>query len=208
MHTEILDNNQIALFSSLNVFKKKFYLAGGTAIALHIGHRKSIDFDLFSESNFNSNQILGKLKGSLGDDHFHLLYKEEGQLHLMVKNVKLTFYHYPYKIPVHKEFLKEVMIPDLKTLAAMKALALGGRNKWKDYVDMYFLLRYHFSFDEIAKSAEDLFHQGFFSKKLFRGQLSYFEDIDYSEVVEFLPGFEVSDKEIKEFLVEISTRIL
>ncbi|HRO76737.1 MAG TPA: hypothetical protein PLP27_11385 [Crocinitomicaceae bacterium] len=86
-------------------------------------------------------------------------------------------------------------------------MALGDRNKWKDYVDLYFLFKNHFTFDEIATEAEKLFNKNVFSKKLFKGQLSYFDDIDYSEAVDYLPNFEVSEEEIKNFLVEIATQV-
>ena len=51
MHKEIFNPNQIQLLPLVKQFKKEFYLVGGTAIALHIGHRRSIDFDLFKLSN-------------------------------------------------------------------------------------------------------------------------------------------------------------
>ena len=49
MHTEIFNISQVALLPLVKQFKKEFYLVGGTAIALHIGHRRSIDFDLFQQ---------------------------------------------------------------------------------------------------------------------------------------------------------------
>ena len=94
-------------------------------------------------------------------------------------------------------------MPELIDLAAMKAFALGGRAKWKDYVDMYFLLKDHFSIKEIEQRAEELFHTAF-NAKLFRQQLTYYKDIDYSEAVNFLkedPGIE----EIKRFLTDVAT---
>jgi hypothetical protein len=121
-------------------------------------------------------------------------------------SVKLTFYQYPYSIPVFDRFFKKIKMPNLLVLAAMKALALGGRNKWKDYVDLYFLLKNYFTFEQIADEAEKLFGNAAFSRKLFKGQLSYFDDIDYSEEVTYLPGFETSENEIKFFLMEIATR--
>jgi len=100
---------------------------------------------------------------------------------------------------MHKEILSENQsIPDLLILAAMKAYALGRRSKWKDYVDLYFILRDHYSIKEISTKATNIYDQ-LFSEKLFRAQLSYFEDIDYSEQIEFLVP-DISEKEIKNFL--------
>ena len=61
MHKEVLTENQLQLMPILSEFKREFYLVGGTAIALHIGHRRSIDFDLFKEKNLNIKKILEKL---------------------------------------------------------------------------------------------------------------------------------------------------
>ena len=57
MHTEILSQEQSELFPYLKRFQRSFYLVGGTAIALHIGHRRSIDFDLFTQSDLIISRI-------------------------------------------------------------------------------------------------------------------------------------------------------
>jgi hypothetical protein len=90
-------------------------------------------------------------------------------------------------------------MPDLLQLSAMKAFALGRRSKWKDYIDLYYILKEHYSVGQIVSSADSIFGQ-LFSEKLFRAQLSYFEDIDFSEPVEFLKE-EISPVEVKEFLI-------
>jgi len=61
----------------------------------------------------------------------------------------------------------------------MKAYSLGPQSKWKDYVDLYFILKYDYSIRQISARASEIFDQ-LFSEKLFRAQLSYFDDIDYS----------------------------
>lgn len=77
----------------------------------------------------------------------------------------------------------------------MKAFALGGRAKWKDYVDLYFILKSFLSLDEITSEAEKIFGN-FFSAKLFKEQLAYFKDkdIDYSEEVTFSKGLRLTKK--------------
>lgn len=82
----------------------------------------------------------------------------------------------------------------------MKAFALGRRSKWKDYVDLYFILRNYYSLNKIIEKTSTIYGE-LFSEKLFRAQLSYFEDVDYSEEVEYLVK-QPSNKEIKEFLIE------
>jgi len=137
---------------------------------------------------------------------FSVIHQEYDQLHLIVNDVKLTFFTFPYKIE-KQEVLDDIIgMPGLLNLAAMKALALGGRAKWKDYVDLYFLLKNYWSLKEIERKAIEIFGNAF-STKLFRQQLSYFNDIDYSEAVEYLVK-QPSEKEIKEFLTETALEVL
>ena len=94
-------------------------------------------------------------------------------------------------------------MPDILTLAAMKAFALGRRAKWKDYVDLYFIMKDYHSLEEISEKARRIFGLEF-NEKLFRSQLSYFQDINYKEKIIYLKGFEVDDKIIKKALIEFS----
>ena len=82
----------------------------------------------------------------------------------------------------------------------MKAFALGRRAKWKDYVDMYYILHDHFTISEISRECESVF-KGQFSEKLFRQQLAYHNDIDFSEPIEYI-GEPIPEDTIKEFLIE------
>lgn len=203
MHKEILNNDQLELLPLLKEFKREFYLVGGTAIALYIGHRRSIDFDLFKPKSFNAKKIITKL------DTHHLKYKVtrnvSEQLNLILSDVKFTFFEYPFPVKPEIKFGDYIKIPSLLDLAAMKAYALGRRSKWKDYVDLYFILKNHYSIKQISQRADEIFGQ-LFSEKLFRAQLCYFKDIDYTEEVEYLIKA-VSNAEVKDFLTEQTTDI-
>lgn len=176
-------------------------MVGGTAIAFHIGHRRSIDFDLFSEKNFQNFRIR-KIFG-------HFVKKEEtlvdrpGELTILLHDVKFTFFNFPYKIPCSEKFENMIRMPDLLTLAAMKAFALGQRNKWKDYVDLYFIMKDFHTLSEISEKAKQLFGTSF-NERMFREQLGYFVDVNYNEKVEYMKNFKVSDKTIEKALVEFS----
>jgi hypothetical protein len=93
-----------------------------------------------------------------------------------------------------------ITIPSLGYLAAMKAFALGRRSKWKDYVDLFFILKDYFSVNEISKLANEIYKDSF-SEKLFREQLAFHKDIDYSETVEYI-NQPVPEDEIKQFLID------
>lgn len=201
MHKEILTKKQVELLPLVKSFSKDFGLVGGTAIALHLGHRHSIDFDLFNENSFNN--LLIKNKITRQKKILEILVNKTQEYTILIDQVKLTFFQYPFKIEYTEKLDDIIKLPDLLTLAAMKAYALGMRAKWKDYVDLYFIIKDYYSIDKITKKGKQIF-KGEFNEKLFRTQLGYFKDINYSEKIDYLPSFEVSDKEVKKALIEFS----
>ena len=200
MHEEVLSENQRKLIPLLKTFSTEYGLVGGTAIALQIGHRRSIDFDLVKLGEIKHDQILRSVK----ENHLitATIVSEPDELTVIVDSVKLTFLKYPFRINFNERFVEHIAMPDVLTLSAMKAYALGRRAKWKDYVDIAFIFKEH-TLSEVSGRAKGIFG-GEFNEKLFREQLSYFEDIDYSEKIDFLEGFEMSDQKIKEELEALS----
>ena len=182
MHREILAETQSKLLPIVKLFSKKFGLVGGTAVALHLGHRESLDFDLFSFSGFNNYSIKATIAQNL------TIY---------------TFFQFPYKISYSESFDNIVKLPDILTLGAMKAFALGRRAKWKDYIDLYFILKEHHTISEITVKGVEIFGNEF-NEKIFRTQLAYFEDIDYLEQIIYKKGFSIDDEVIKKALVGFS----
>ena len=205
LHPEILNNAQKDLLPLVGKFGREYYLVGGTAIALYMGHRRSIDFDLFKKAQLKRKKNLDVIQAS--GFPYQVVFNTDGQMNLVVNGVKLTFFQYEFDIKPVTNFEGIVKLPSLLDLAAMKAYALGRRSKWKDYVDLYFLLKGHFSIDEISSRAEEIFGE-LFSAKMFRVQLSYFEDVDYSEEVEYLISEPPTNQEIQSYLTEVSTEIL
>ena len=203
-HKEILSYKQTELLSLISEFKREYYLVGGTAIALYLGHRRSIDFDLFKFAPLNRKKNLDKVRSS-GFTSM-VTWNVTDQMNLVVNDVKLTFFQYPFHIKADNDFDGIIRLPELLDLAAMKAYALGRRSKWKDYVDLYFLLKEQFSFDIISQRATNIYGD-LFSDKLFRAQLSYFEDVDYTEEVDYIIPSSPSDDEIKQYLVDVSTTL-
>ena len=196
MHIEIFNANQVKLLPYLKSFNRTFFMAGGTAIALHLGHRRSIDFDLFTSSELIKYRIKNKLI-QIPFQQFPI-FEDYDQLDVQINNVKITFFSYPYPIPHPVKVNSVITIPSLLSLASMKAFALGRRAKWKDFVDLYFILRDHFTIQEISRECEKTF-KGQFSEKLFRQQLAFHKDIDFSEPVDFM-GEPILDNIIMEYL--------
>lgn len=198
MNKNILNPDQVELLNLLKFFSSNFYLVGGTAIALHLGHRRSIDFDLFTDKTFNPMTIRNKIRPPIE----YTFSQGEGELTVLISKVKVTFFHYPFVVERLTDLDNYIKLPDLITLGAMKVFALGRRAKWKDYVDLYYIFQKH-SLKELINKANSIYKSEF-NEKLFRTQLSYFEDIDRSETIQYMHGFEKNDDEIKKYLEKIS----
>ena len=198
----ILNDKQIKLLPVVkNISNQGFGLIGGTAIALQLGHRQSIDFDLCSTKEFDNAELIKIINMTSQIDK--TLIDNSDEYTAIVNSVKLTCLHYPFPVEF-KEIINNISpMADLLTLGAMKAYTLGRRIKWKDYVDLYFIMENNYPIQEIITKAKQIFGSNF-NEKLFRVQLAYFEEIDYSEEINFLPNKEVSDEAIKEKLIKWS----
>lgn len=202
MHREILTQAQIDLLPLIKRFSETFYLVGGTAIALQLGHRRSIDFDLFTEKTFSNIRIEARIKRNRYRIE-RVIRDEAGQYTFLIDGVSMTFFAYPFTIPLGEQFESIIRMPDLLTLAAMKAFALARRAKWKDYVDLYFIIERAGGMTPLIKHAQELFGNEF-NERLFREQLSYFDDINYREEVIYLPGFETDPATIRQTLTDFA----
>ena len=204
MHSEILNDRQHELLPLMAQFRREYYLVGGTAIALYLGHRRSIDFDLFKSGAINHKRNLDKIAAT---EFTHTVTRRvEEQMNLIVNDVKVTFFQYPFPVEPTVRFEQTFRLPSLLQLSAMKAYALGRRSKWKDYIDLFFLLRDHFTIGDICTEATRIFGE-LFSEKMFRSQLCYFEDIDYTEAIDWLIANPPTDVEIKHVLTEIAVLV-
>lgn len=129
-----------------------FYLVGGTALALELGHRKSDDLDWFSAKPFSNDRIKRKLS-ELGE--FQLTSEEQGTIHGVLDEVKISFLEYNYKMLFPFVRFENANLADERDIAAMKIDAVSSRGSRKDFVDIYFLLK-KYSLPELI---------GFFEKK-------------------------------------------
>ena len=96
MHTEILSSKQVELVPYIAQFNRSFYLVGGTAIGLYIGHRRSIDFDLFTSAQLNKTRIKGKLNQIPFEQM--PIFEDIDQLHVLLNEVKITFLRFPFPV--------------------------------------------------------------------------------------------------------------
>jgi len=199
MHNNILSNKQIKLLPTLKDLSSNFGLVGGTALALQIGHRQSIDFDLFTNNPIDHTSIRNTI--TKHQEIEKTIIDSKHELTIILNTVKITFYQYPFDIQYPINFNKHIMMPDILTLSAMKAYALGRRSKWKDYADIYYVLK-QYKIQQIIDTAKTIY-KGEFDEKQFREQLTYHDDIDYTETINYMP----KQKENKDTILNTLTTI-
>ena len=183
MHTEALTEEGLRLFPALAAFDD-FYLAGGTALALQIGHRLSVDFDLFCDGLIDRT-LLSKVKKIFTDFLVEPVINNPDELTAFVGQVKMTFLSYPFPLVQPQVSVDGVRMLSVAEIGATKAYTIGRRGTYKDYVDLYFIIsEHHASLEEIIAMAERKFRHEF-NSRLFTEQLLFMDDVlDYK--IDFL----------------------
>lgn len=157
MYWEILDPSRKKILPRLAFLKSSgFYLAGGTALALHLGHLKSIDFDFYTRENFNEMQIEQNLVRKLVP--IKITQRSAGTLIGQTGPIDLSFFHYPYSLleqPVETESLNIGSVPDI---AAMKVIAISQRGLRRDFLDLYVIAN-QYGLEKIMEWAQKKYPQ-------------------------------------------------
>ncbi len=180
----------------LAVFKTQFYLAGGTALALQIGHRTSVDFDFFTPQDFDTAQIYKILGETLEEANLLRTQEERNTLSIETSTgVKLSFLSYPYPLLDPLVSLEHIDLAALTDIGCMKFAAILSRSQQKDYVDLYVILQRV----PLARFAE-LLPRKFsnFNVNLAFKSLVYLKDIEQNEF-EFRNSFSVTEQEMAVF---------
>jgi hypothetical protein len=180
MHHEALTKEGVALFPRLTGFDG-FYLAGGTALALQIGHRVSVDFDLFSPDPIPQS-LLAKAKKIFDGIAVQPVINNPDELTVLAGVVKVTFLSYPFPLLASLVTVDGFKLLSIKEIAATKAYSIGRRGTYKDYVDLYFILKGKYaSLNDIISMAEQKFGIDF-NSRLFAEQLLFMDDIKDYEI--------------------------
>ncbi len=181
MHPEVLDSNQKRIFKKLKFFPE-FYLAGGTALALQISHRKSQDFDFFPVKKEVPENTFQKVKQIFFGFNLEPIRNHSEQMDFLIEGVKVTFVRYPFP-PFRLINYQGINILPIKEIAASKAYTIGQRATFKDYFDLYWLIKYRYvTINEIIKIAQKKYKNEF-NDRLFLEQLIYLEDVEEVKIV-------------------------
>ena len=179
-----------------------FYLAGGTGLALQLGHRRSLDLDFFRQESFNDAQLLQQLQRF---PEFSLTGRDRQTLHVRISGVKISFLGYDYPVLFPCTPFLEVPVADPKDIGSMKISAIAGRGTRRDFVDLYMVAR-----QEGLKALLDLFQRKFAEANYNRvhvlKSLTYFDDADAEPMPNMLVPLAWQD--VKDFFREQTPGLL
>ena len=176
LYTETVETGTLDLIKRfmLDEVFNEFRLVGGTALSLYIGHRISIDIDLFSDTDFDAAKL---------SEHLDSHYRAEKTQTLkngafsLVENIKvdLIAHQYPWLFPVNN--VDGIRMASIDDIGAMKVHAVvQSGNRIKDFVDIHYLLEYR-SLNQLINSYQQKYPDA--NRVLAQNAILYFSDIDF-----------------------------
>ncbi len=202
LHLSTINTSTLELLKELMAVDElcELRLVGGTALALQIGHRKSIDIDLFGKVEMDS-LSLGELLGSFSN--IEIIKKSKNINIFEINDVKVDFVNYSYPWLQDEVVIDGIRLAHVTDIAAMKIAAITGRGSRKDFVDLFFLLKKMNLADIIS-----YYNQKYFDASTYLAikSLTYFDDADQGMELDMLVDVEWNEvkntiqKEVKDYL--------
>ncbi len=199
LHNGIVEQRTLELVKKIQTIPefKELLLVGGTGLALQLGHRKSIDIDLFGRIE-NSENIVEKLK-KIGD--LKIISTSQTINIFFLDNIKVDIVNYYYEWLHNPIIYENIKIASIKDISAMKLSAITNRGSKKDFIDLFFLLK-KFTLKEMMKFYLKKYSEG--NEFIVLKSLGYFNDAE-EEPMPFM--FEkIEWKDIKEKIIQEITK--
>lgn len=179
-----------------------FYLAGGTGLALRLGHRRSRDLDFFLAGPLDEEALLQELQDLEG---FSLVAKAPHTLHAVIQGTKVSFLEYAYPVLFPFEMYLSAKVADPRDIACMKISAIASRGTKRDFVDLYAASQ-RFGLPRLLDLFKEKFARLRYSLVHVLKSLTYFEDADRDPMPDMLVP--LCWGEVKEFFVREASRLL
>jgi hypothetical protein len=179
-----------------------FYLAGGTALALRFGHRRSVDFDFFTGEIFQAETLLASLREPFAPS---VLSQAPQTLHLLLREMKVSFIGYPYPLLFATNRFSGVEVADARDVACMKLSAVARCGTRRDFVDLY-VAAGTYSLGELLSSFAKKFAGIHYNRLHLLKSLTYFEDAEADPPLEMTN--EISWADINEFFVREAAALI
>ncbi|MCG2713047.1 MAG: nucleotidyl transferase AbiEii/AbiGii toxin family protein [Candidatus Omnitrophica bacterium] len=177
MFEQVLPGNTKAILALLEKSEivQKAYLAGGTALALQLGHRISYDLDFFTTDEFDENNLLPKLKEI---SKFELERTAWRTVLGNFEGVRFSIFYYEYPLLHSTRKFGKVNILDIRDIAAMKIAAIASRGVKRDFIDFYFICQEGISLDEAIRLYDKKYKNLATTSVHIMKSLVYFEDAE------------------------------
>lgn len=156
-----------------------FSLAGGSALALHLGHRISLDLDFFSQREYSMPELLARLQ-QLG--RLKIESQSPDTFVGELNDVRLSFSTYPYPLLSEVVLCEGIQLASLLDIGLMKIAAIGQRGRKRDFIDLYFLCQGQFTLDNLLRDMPRKFPNIEYPFYHLLRALAYFDDAEDDEM--------------------------
>lgn len=206
IHYEILDEERKSIMPCLGPIKDMgFYLAGGTALALQIGHRDSVDFDFFIDKDFDTDDLYNKLSLIFKDFKIERGHEDENTLYIEInKSIKCSFITYRYPLIGELIDTGTMKLASIEDIGCMKLTTIFARAKLRDYIDIYYILQRISLGELIALTNTKIPH---IDTALILRSLVYTDDLE-ADAIQFKNGFKLDIKDAQKYFVQTSREYL
>lgn len=173
----------------------KWYLAGGTALALQVGHRTSVDLDFFTpQKDFSAGKLIGHFSDELWVTHII----REGTIYGQLHEAKVSFIAYPFFQPREPfQWYGSVRVLDPRDIAVMKIVAISQRGRKRDFVDLYWYCQHRERLGDVLSRLSDQYPTVAHNFHHIIKSLEYFDDAEADIMPELL--FSATWTQIKKF---------
>ncbi len=185
LHKETVSSGTLELLKQLMLDENlnDFFLVGGTALSLQIGHRISIDIDLFSLKSFEENKLLTYLETNR---NLKLSFIDRNTLKGQIDNIQVDLISHSYPLVSDLLILENIRLASLEDIAAMKFNAIiGNGTRLKDFVDIACLSAY-LSFESMIKAYQQKYQPR--NPLIILKALFYYDDINFKEPLHMISG--------------------
>ena len=178
-------------------FMRVFYLAGGSAAALRLGHRVSMDLDFFTQQPWVPGVLTPGLQaiGSLT-----IQQQKADTLIALLGGTQISFFQYPYALLEPAAVYRGARIASLLDIALMKIIAISQRGRRRDFVDLYAICQAHYPLQDILRRLPVKYPSLSYPSYHLLRALAYFEDAEKDPPLQSLADY--TWREVKSFFTK------
>ncbi len=196
MFESVITNNIHRILPKLVKPAMNFYLAGGTGLALQLGHRKSVDLDFFSSNKFNPEDLINQIHPD------RIIDLRENTLHCLYQGVRLTFLFYPIPLIESQINWQNISVAHTKDILAEKFKTVSQRGSKKDFCDLYAIFIERYTLKEGCSFFLQRFINTGINNYTVLKSLTYFHDADNEpDPVWITDDYSTEWKDIKQFFI-------